>query len=135
FPDGSTMATAAATPGNYIQNGTSQQPSSNFNISGNGVIGTNLNVAGNVGVGVPNPAQKLSVAGTIESTSGGFKFPNGMVQDGAVGTTYTTTNHLQLPPAPPGAPLTPVNHLNLPNSTYLVDATIEVTNFNTDPFQ
>src|SRR5262249_37013931 len=29
----------------------------------------------NVGVGTMSPAQKLSVAGTIESTSGGVKFP------------------------------------------------------------
>jgi hypothetical protein len=35
---------------------------------------------GNVGLGTTTPGQKLSVAGTIESTTGGFKFPDGSVQ-------------------------------------------------------
>ena len=34
----------------------------------------------NVGIGTSSPAQKLSVAGTIESTSGGIKFPDGTTQ-------------------------------------------------------
>ncbi len=33
-----------------------------------------------VGIGTASPGQKLSVAGTIESTSGGFKFPDGTTQ-------------------------------------------------------
>jgi len=32
--------------------------------------------SGNVGIGTSTPEQKLSVAGTIESTSGGIKFPD-----------------------------------------------------------
>ena len=36
--------------------------------------------AGNVGIGMATPGQKLSVAGTIESASGGFKFPDGTTQ-------------------------------------------------------
>jgi len=35
---------------------------------------------GNVGLGTTTPGQKLSVAGTIESTTGGFRFPDGSVQ-------------------------------------------------------
>jgi hypothetical protein len=35
---------------------------------------------GNVGIGTPTPGQRLSVAGTIESTTGGFKFPDGTMQ-------------------------------------------------------
>ncbi|MGQ0644729.1 MAG: hypothetical protein ACT4O3_04470 [Elusimicrobiota bacterium] len=36
--------------------------------------------AGNVGIGTVNPGEKLTVAGTIHSTAGGFKFPDGSVQ-------------------------------------------------------
>ena len=36
--------------------------------------------AGNVGIGTTAPGQKLSVAGTIESTSGGVKYPDGTTQ-------------------------------------------------------
>ena len=35
---------------------------------------------GNVGIGTTNPGQKLTVAGTIESTVGGVKFPDGTTQ-------------------------------------------------------
>ena len=41
--------------GQFIQNSTSQQTSSNFNISGNGIIG------GNLGIGTNNPGQTLDV--------------------------------------------------------------------------
>lgn len=40
-------------------------------------------VAGNVGIGTASPAQMLSVAGTVQSTSGGFMFPDGSVQSAA----------------------------------------------------
>lgn len=42
-----------------------------------------ISSSGNVGIGTTTPAQKLSVAGTIESTSGGYKFPDGTVQTSA----------------------------------------------------
>src|SRR3989344_3229923 len=35
---------------------------------------------GKVGIGTLTPSQKLSVAGIIESTIGGFKFPDGTIQ-------------------------------------------------------
>jgi len=39
-----------------------------------------IDTSGNVGIGTASPGQKLSVAGTIETTSGGVKFPDGSVQ-------------------------------------------------------
>lgn len=39
--------------------------------------------SGNVGIGNVSPGQKLTVAGTVESTSGGFKFPDGTTQNTA----------------------------------------------------
>ncbi len=45
--------------------------------------GYSLLVAGKVGIGTTNPGQKPSVAGTIESTTGGFKFPDGTTQASA----------------------------------------------------
>jgi len=42
-----------------------------------------LTTTGSVGIGLSNPDQLLSVAGAIESTSGGFKFPDGSVQSTA----------------------------------------------------
>ena len=38
---------------------------------------------GNVGIGTTSPTQPLSVAGIIEATSGGFKFPDSSVQNTA----------------------------------------------------
>jgi hypothetical protein len=50
--------------------------SSNQLSIGNWIYGNN----GNVGIWTSTPWQKLSVAGTVESTSGGFKFPDGTTQ-------------------------------------------------------
>lgn len=50
--------------------------------------------AGNVGIGTSTPSNKLSVTGTIESTTGGFKFPDGSVLTSAInqGTSTFTGN-------------------------------------------
>jgi len=48
---------------------------------------------GNVGIGTTAPGQKLSVAGTIESTTGGFKFPDGTVQNTATAGQWATAGN------------------------------------------
>lgn len=45
--------------------------------------GVSVAANGNVGIGTASPNQKLSVTGIVESTSGGFKFPDGTVQASA----------------------------------------------------
>jgi hypothetical protein len=51
--------------------------------SSNASIGDSIifeSKSGLIGIGTDSPTSKLTVAGTIESTSGGFKFPDGSVQ-------------------------------------------------------
>lgn len=48
--------------------------------SGNTLVDTMHLKGGNVGIGTSSPSQKLTVSGTIESTTGGFKFPDGTTQ-------------------------------------------------------
>jgi len=50
-------------------------------------ISTNLFVMGGISVGNISPGQKLAVAGIVESSTGGFKFPDGSVQIKAAGET------------------------------------------------
>lgn len=50
--------TPLAGSADYIQNGITQQASSNFNISGSGVVG------GNLGIGTSAPTQRFEVSGT-----------------------------------------------------------------------
>jgi hypothetical protein len=84
--------------------------SGNLNVGGNSVIGGGSTIAGNVGIGTLVPSQKLEVAGTIYSTSGGFKFPDNTTQTTAAtsliataigqvpfstnGSTYTATQKI-----------------------------------------
>lgn len=51
--------------------------------------------SGNVGIGTSTPGQALTVAGTIESTTGGFKFPDGSSQ---------TTSAVRIPDRSPSSP-------------------------------
>ena len=57
----------------------------NFIIQDNNALMLRLliNSMGNVGIGLTNPLDKLSVAGIISSTTGGFRFPDGTVQTSA----------------------------------------------------
>jgi len=51
-----------------------------------------VTAGGNVGIGTTTPANPLSVAGLIESTTGGFRFPDGTTQ-----TTASVTSVVQYP--------------------------------------
>lgn len=66
-------------------------PAARFSIRNNGYNGTEVFAVtgdGKVGIGTTSPAQKLTVAGTIESTSGGVKLPDGTVQTTASAPTW-----------------------------------------------
>ncbi len=51
-----------------------------FVVRSNSVEKLRVDTDGNVGIGTSTPGQKLSVTGVVESTSGGFKFPDGTTQ-------------------------------------------------------
>lgn len=53
---------------------------------------------GKVGIGLPNPSSKLSVAGLVESTTDGYKFPDGTIQS-----TATTNSPWQSLPDDPNS--------------------------------
>lgn len=55
----------------------------NLNFKPNGVTSVMFTSGGNVGIGNTNPQRTLVVAGTIESTSGGIRFPDGTTQNTA----------------------------------------------------
>ena len=83
--------------------------------------------SGRVGIGTINPTETLTVMGTVQSTSGGFKFPDGSVQTTAALSAagndryYTKAADINTQlPATSGAIL----HLNLPAGTYQITATV-----------
>jgi hypothetical protein len=95
-----------------------------------------LHANGNVGIGQSNPTAKLTVEGTVQSNSGGFKFPDGSVQTTAAeNNTYTAfrpltnQNQIQLPNDQSDISIL---HLTLPNGIYLLTTTVELGNANTD---
>lgn len=139
---------------NYVQNSTSQQAATNFNISGNGTAGgtlsgntvnaasqynlggqkilslssdnsLSLGSSGNVGIGIVSNS-KLAVAGTVESTAGGFKFPDGSVQTTAAPKTYITKGLADLELDHGG--YTNILTLTLPPGVYLLTATVHFQN-------
>lgn len=70
FPDGTLQTTAASSSSSDAYGASSSAPS-------NSVYVTNY---GYVGIGEQYPGSKLTVSGAVESTNGGFVFPDGTVQ-------------------------------------------------------
>lgn len=58
-----------------------------------------LNNAGNLGIGTSTPTYPLTVVGTIHSTTGGFKFPDGTTQTTAAGASTWTRSAPYLYPS------------------------------------
>ncbi len=86
---------------------------------------------GDIGIGTNTPTSKLTVQGTIQSTSGGVKFPDGSVQTSAsaLGSTiYTTSQTDTLAMVGWHGSDTTVLHLNLPNGNYQLTATVKFAN-------
>lgn len=87
---------------------------------------------GKVGIGMASPAEKLSVNGKIESTTGGFKFPDGSVQTAAANTTFTkvrnSSSPIEIIGGGGGGGWSSVALMTVPGGTYLVSATVEFRN-------
>ncbi|MFA6324825.1 MAG: tail fiber domain-containing protein, partial [Candidatus Paceibacterota bacterium] len=101
FSDGSGMTTAVSTSSGLSSTGDlNMGADSDADTSGAMIFSTatleRIRVLnnGNVGIGTSIPGQLLSVAGVIESTTGGFKFPDGTTQDTAGSTASGTENYL-----------------------------------------
>jgi hypothetical protein len=95
FPRTALDVNGTVTATNFSGNGAGLTNLNAGNLSGNGTAGFlpvfvgSASVAnsavysspfGNIGIGTISPQQTLSVAGTVESTFGGFQFPDGTVQ-------------------------------------------------------
>lgn len=93
--------------------------------------------SGRVGIGTTAPAEKLTVAGTIHSTTGGFRFPDGSVQmtAGDSNATYhTIVREDDVALVGWFGSNTTVLQLNIPAGTYLVTATLRFRNENNFSF-
>ncbi|MBI2810786.1 MAG: hypothetical protein HYX67_08170, partial [Candidatus Melainabacteria bacterium] len=76
----STSSLASTSGGTISSSGFLSLPFDGFIVGGTEFV----TAGGNVGIGTATPSQKLTVAGVIESTVGGVKFPDGSVLTSAV---------------------------------------------------
>jgi hypothetical protein len=95
---------------------------------------------GNVGIGAPNPTtSKLQVAGTVESTVNGFKFPDGSTQSTAaninplIGKAYVNQSNAELEISRNSTVIEVIN-LPLPPGNYFITATVQFENRANDVF-
>jgi hypothetical protein len=87
---------------------------------------------GNVGIGITSTS-KLAVAGMVESTAGGFKFPDGSEQTTAAAKAFVTKGLADIGLDHSGL-LTNISTLNLPAGVYLLTATVQFQNKADDLF-
>lgn len=87
--DNGNVGIGTATPGGRLTVIGNGATSATYALNVTDSAGTNSHLFvrddGNVGIGTTAPGQKLSVAGIVESTTGGFKFPDGTTQTTAGG--------------------------------------------------
>jgi hypothetical protein len=143
FPDGSVM-TSANSSGNPSGNniitalndpattGTIVDSRLSGNVprlnSANTFNGTQT-VTGNVSV------SNTLLAGTVQSLSGGVKFPDGSIQTSAASKTYTASRNNEFFVSPSGTTPAPVMGLDLPAGNYMIYATIQLVNYADNVFQ
>jgi hypothetical protein len=91
---------SSSVPGQaFLDSGAHDQAALIFRTApGAGVVTERMRVAagGNVGIGTTTPRETLTVAGTIESTTGGIKFPDGTVQKTAAVAAAATSGIISL---------------------------------------
>lgn len=97
---GFTHTDGAITVGSYVGGSSSgatggwlgtQSNNKLFFFINNGQPSMTVDTTGNVGIGTTAPTSKLTVAGLIETSSGGVKFPDGTVQTTASGGSSVTS--------------------------------------------
>jgi len=103
--------------------------------SGNSILGDSIitQLGGRIGIGTDAPSSKLTVQGIIETTMGGYKFPDGTVQTTAAisGLQSVTHNSTLTGDGTAGSPLGIAVPLSLSGATNAPASLLSVTNLAT----